>query len=205
MNTLRKLWESVIYMGMKPGSTPSQTRIARFFGPLRGPVERFLAGGMAPSDPLYLTNRTFGQKLRTGVVVAIPCLIVIALVTVGVGSYIKVREKPVRELTALELRDKILPDLAKTVHVTTNHDLEVTEAHVESGQTATVWGKVRNNTDHSIDNAEVVFDLTTRAGARLGAVAAKIPHVEAKSEAPFRVSVEQDTAAFALVREVVLR
>jgi hypothetical protein len=51
----------------------------------------------------------------------------------------------------------------------------------------------------------VVFDLVDGSGARLGAVAAKIAHVDPKSTAPFRVIAEQEHAAYALVREVVLR
>jgi hypothetical protein len=205
MKMLRHLWESIIYVGMKPGSAASPSRIPRLFGPLRGPVERFLAGGVAPTDPLYLTNRTFGQKLRTAVVVSIPCLIVVGLVALGVRSYFSVSEKPVRDLTAAELKEKILPNLAQNIHIATNHDLEVTEARVERGQPTMVLGAVKNNTDHAIENARVVFDLTSNTGARLGAVAADIARVDAKSTAPFRIAVEQDTAAYALVREVVLQ
>jgi hypothetical protein len=168
-------------------------------------VERFLAGGIAPSDPLYLTNRTFGQKLRTAVVVAIPCAIVFGLLALGVGSYIRVREKPPQDMTTAELKEKILPTLARNIEISTNHDLEVTEARVEQGEPTVVLGAVKNNTGHAIDNAQVVFDLTAASGARLGAVAATIAHVDAKSTAPFRIAVPQDNAAFALVREVVLQ
>jgi hypothetical protein len=189
---------------MQPG-TAQPSRIARLFGPLSGPVQRFLAGGVAPTDPLYLTNRTFGQKLRTALVVAVPCLIVMGVIALGVSHYISVREKPQRQLTAAELAEKMLPNLSREVQVKANHDLEVIEARVETGSPCMVWGTVKNNTGHAIDNAEVVFDLTTEAGARLGAVAAKVAHVDAQSTAPFRISIEQDTAAYALVREVVLR
>lgn len=205
MKIVRKVWESIVYVGMRPGSAASGSRIPRLFGPLRGPVERFLAGGIAPSDPLYLTNRTFGQKLRTAVVVAIPCAIVFGLLALGVGSYIRVREKPPQDMTTAELKEKILPTLARNIEISTNHDLEVTEARVEQGEPTVVLGAVKNNTGHAIDNAQVVFDLTAASGARLGAVAATIAHVDAKSTAPFRIAVPQDNAAFALVREVVLQ
>lgn len=205
MKIARKLWESIIYAGMRPGSAASASRIPRLFGPLRGPVERFLAGGVAPSDPLYLTNRTFGQKMRTAVVVAIPCLILVGLLAVGVGSYIRVREKPAQDLTIAELREKVLPTLPRNIEITTNHDLEVTEARVEQGEPTVVLGTVRNNTGHAIDNARVVFDLAADSGTRLGAVAATVAHVDANSTAPFRIAVPQDNAAYALVREVVLQ
>jgi len=194
----------MVYMGMRPGSAPLPSRVARLFGPLRRPVERFLAGGVAPSDPLYLTNRTFGQRLRTAVVVAVPCMILIGLVGLGVSSYIRVKDQPAPELTTAELKEKILPNLARNIQITTNRDLEVVEAHVETGPTPALLGTVRNNTGHAIEDARVVFDLTTDSGARLGAVAAKIIRVDAMSTTPFRIAVEQDTAAFALVREVVL-
>ena len=203
MKSIRKLWESIVYLGMQPGSPP-QHRIARLFGPFRGPVERFLAGGLAPTDPLYLTNRTFSQKFRTGLVVAVPCLLVAGLLTLGIGRYIRIREKPVTELTKAELQERILPNLAKNIHISTNHDLEVVEARVEGGDPTVVSGTVKNNTNHAIEDANVVFDLTDRFGARLGAVAAKIAHVDAESTAPFRIEAAQRTAAYALVREVVV-
>jgi hypothetical protein len=168
-------------------------------------VERFLGGGIAPSDPLYLTNRTFGQKLRTAVVVAIPCVIVFGVLALGVGSYIRVREKPAQDVTTAELREKVLPTLARNIEISTNHDLEVTEARVEQGEPTVGLGTVRNNTGHAIDNAQVVFDLTADSGARLGAVSATIAHVDAKSTAAFRIAVQQDNATFALVREVILQ
>jgi hypothetical protein len=205
MKIARRVWESIVYVGMRPASAASGSRIPRLFGPLRGPVERFLAGGIAPSDPLYLTNRTFGQKMRTTVVVAVPCMIVFGLLALGVGSYIRVREKPAQDVTTAELREKILPTLARNIEISTNHDLEVTEARVEPGDPTVLLGTVRNNTGHAIDNAQVIFDLAGDSGARLGAVAAPIAHVDANSTAPFRIAVQQDNATFALVREVVLQ
>jgi hypothetical protein len=204
MNVVRKVWESVVYMGMQPAPAAPRNRISRLFGPIRRPLERFLAGGPAPSDPLYLTNRTLGQKIRTAAAVAIPCLILVGLVALGAGRFIRVREKPVRDLTTAELKEKVLPNLAHDVQIETNGDLEVAEARVEHGPPVALVGSVKNNTAHAIENAQVVFDLAALNGARLGAVAATIAHVDAKSTAPFRIAVEQDNAAFAVVREVVL-
>jgi hypothetical protein len=166
-------------------------------------VERYLSGGRAPSDPLYLTNRTIGQRLRLAAVVAVPGLILVGVVALGAGRYFRVRDKEQRQLTSAELAQQLLPGLAKNIDVRSNHDLEVAEARVEPGRT--VSGTVKNNTDHAIDHAAVILDLTTVSGARLGAVAAKIPHVGPKSTAAFRIKVEQDTAVFAQVREVVLQ
>ena len=199
MKRLRKLWESVVYMGMQPGADP-QRRISRLFGPFRGPVERFIAGGVAPSDPLYLSNRTLGQKIRFSIVVAIPCVLVLGLLAIGAGNYFHVQEKPVRELTIAELREKILPNLAKNIRIET-HDLEVVEARVEPGH---VLGTVRNIANHPIEDATLVFDLTDGVGTRLGAVSAKIAHVDANSTAAFHIDIDQPNAGFALVREVVV-
>lgn len=162
-----------------------------------------IVSGRAPSDPLYLTNRTLGERLRLAGVVAIPCLILGGVLALGVGRHFRVREREERQLTSEEVARQLLPGLAKNIQVRSNHDLEVMDARVELGRK--VSGTVKNNTDHAIDDAKVILDLTAVSGARLGAVAARIAHVGPKATASFRISVEQDTAAFAQVREVVLQ
>jgi len=204
MNKLRSLWESVVYVGMKPGSAPVATRLARWFGPFRSPVERFLTGGLAANDPLYLTNRTFGQRLRVAIVVMVPCLLLAGVVTLGIGVYIRAHQKPPERLTNAEVAARMLPKIdPQEMHLDTNHDLEVVNAAVESGHI--VAGTVRNNTDRPINNAAVIFELTNSSGARLGAIAAEIPHVDPRGTSEFRVTVEQEDAVMALVREVRLR
>ncbi|HMD70172.1 MAG TPA: FxLYD domain-containing protein [Bryobacteraceae bacterium] len=205
MKTLRKLWESIVYAGMRPDSAPSAPRSGRRLGRFRDKVERFLSGGPAPSDPLYLTNRSIFQRARVAILVLIPCLILLGLLALGVSHRLRVREKPVHQPTPAEIAQATLPNLVKNIQITTDHDLEVAEARIQHGDPTMVVGTVKNNTAHAIDNARVVFTLTTEVGAKLGYVAVHIEHVDPKSTAPFSLGIEQENAAFALVREIVLQ
>jgi hypothetical protein len=190
---------------MEPRSAPSAPRSGRRFGRLRDRLERFLAGGPAPSDPLYLTNRSIFQRARTAILVIIPCLILVGVVALGVSHYFRVREKPVHQLTAAEIAQSTLPNLVKNVQITTDHDLEVSEARIQHGQPTMVVGTVKNNTSHAIDNVRLVFTIANDIGAKLGYVAVHVEHVGPKSTAPFSIGIEQDDAAFALVKEIVLQ
>jgi len=65
--------------GMKPSGDPKQavatpeTRAGR----QRARIDKWISGGPAPTDPLYLTNRTWNQKIKTWSVIAVPLLILI--------------------------------------------------------------------------------------------------------------------------------
>lgn len=205
MNRLRKLFESIAYAGMKPGGTPRKKRL-RWLGPLAGPAARFLDGGAAPSDPFYLTNRTFGQKVRLGVMIGVPCLLVAGAIGLAVTGYFDTPQQapPPSTLTPEQAAAKMLPNLDKDLQIDANRDVEVADVHIEHGAIAKVAGTVRNTTDHPIQNAELIFDLTDNAGSRLGAVSTHVPKIDAKGSAPFSLPVEQHDAAFALVREIRL-
>ena len=205
MNNLRKLWESIVYAGMEPRSAASAPRPGRRFGRLRDRLDRFLSGGPAPSDPLYLTNRTIFQRARTAILVTIPCLILVGVLALGVGHHFRVREKPVHQPTAAEIAQSTLPNLVKSVQITTDHDLEVSEARIQHGEPTMVVGTVKNNTAHAIENVRLVFTITNDVGAKLGYTAVHVERVEPTSTAPFSIGIEQDDAAFALVREIVLQ
>ena len=66
-------------------------------------------------------------------------------------------------------------------------------------------GDVKNNTGHAIDNIRLVFTLTNEVGSKIGAVAVHVDRVDPKSTAPFSLAIEQDNAAYALVREIVIQ
>jgi hypothetical protein len=126
------------------------------------------------------------------------------VLALGVGGVLRARQKSQKQMTSAEIAAATLPTIdAKQLHIVSNRDLEVVDASVESGHI--VAGTVRNNTDNPINDATVYFDLTNRNGARLGAVATHIRHIEARSELPFRITAEQQNVAFALVREVRLQ
>ena len=204
MNRLRKLFESIAYAGMKPGGTRQGKRMG-WLGPLAAPVTRFLDGGAAPSDPFYLTNRTIGQRLRLAVVIAIPCALVvgaIALATMGYFDAAQTVVPPAPTLTPEQVAAKMLPNIDKDLKIDSNRDIGVSDVRVERGSTVRVVGTATNNTGHSIDDVELVFDLTDVSGSRLGAVSTKVARIPAKGSAGFSFAVQQHTAAFALVRDI---
>src|SRR5215470_16569561 len=95
-------------------------------------LERFV-GGSAPSDPLYLTNRTFGQKLRIGLLIGTPVLAIAGLVAMALGNYF---DSPPPQKAAApkpatgEITAKVLPNLEKEYKSESDRQVEVTEAAV---------------------------------------------------------------------------
>jgi hypothetical protein len=104
-----------------------------------------------------------------------------------------------------ELTAKVLPHLEKDYKSDSDRDVEVTEAVVARGADSSISGKLRNNTDHTVMAADVVFDVTDEEGSALGAVAVRVENIGAKATVPFRKAIEQHTARSALVREVHVR
>jgi hypothetical protein len=202
---IKHFLENLAYAGLKPqGRRPAQaspepnnTAIGAWF-------ESKLTKA-APSDPLYLSNRTLGQKLTSWVFVGIP----VTLVLVGIGlTLFGVFDKsapitpPPPGLTNAQIAEKMLPDLNKDLHIETQHDLNVEDVHVVVGAPSRLVGIAKNNTDHSIPKAELFFDLTDRSGSRQGAVSTELKNIASKSSARFQFAIESSAATFALVREV---
>jgi hypothetical protein len=197
-NRFRQFIESVLFAGLKPGGRSTSGGM-RWLGPLRAPFERFLSGPSS-ADPLYLSNRTLGQKLKLAAVVAVPALLVAGGLMLALSSRTP-GTGPGVEPTAAEINQRILPHLDKNIHVEVNRELEVMEVHIERTPDPKLACTVRNNTSHAIQNGEVVFDLTDSSGSQLGAV--RVPmSLPASSTTKFQISIRQQSAAFALVREV---
>ena len=102
-NPLKKFIESLLFAGLKP-STPGQAPSAPAKrGQLRLLWERVdrWASGAAPDDPLYLSNRTWRQKLRMGLALGIPGLLVIGGLTLVFGKIlIPKTPPPAKEVTS---------------------------------------------------------------------------------------------------------
>jgi hypothetical protein len=168
-------------------------------------LERFISGS-GPADPLYLSNRTFGQKLRLGLLIGTPALAIVGLMVLALGNYFDPAPSP--QKVAASTREpgaatsKILPDLQKTYRSESDSDCEVSEAAVAGG---TLSGKVRNTTDRTVHVADLVFDLTDENGSALGAVSVKVENIAPHGLAPFHQTVDQRSAKTALVREIHTR
>jgi hypothetical protein len=199
----RKYLESIAYAGMRPGKPKAGSKRMRLLGPLRGPVERVLSGG-GQQDPLYLSNRTFGQKLLGWVKVGVPLLVVVAVVVFAFRTYRR-QDKPPEVLSPAEVAAKMLPDLNKPIHVYSNTDIEVVEVSVDHAAGDRLVGKFRNTTDHEIQSGEVDFTLTGVNGTQVGAVNVKVTKLAAGGTVPFTQPIAEKAATFALVREVRTR
>ena len=70
-NRIGEFIESIVYAGMKPAGRSSEDAPAAKPGWLSR-----LLNGPAQSDPLYLTNRTAGQKARRALLLVSPIVLV---------------------------------------------------------------------------------------------------------------------------------
>ncbi|MGA7238282.1 MAG: FxLYD domain-containing protein [Bryobacteraceae bacterium] len=161
-----------------------------------------------PSDPLYLSNRTLGQKLTAWSIIGIPALVVLGglgLVLFGFFDKDAPIAPPPAGLTNAQVAEKMLPDLNKDIHIESQHDLDVEDVHVVMGAPSHLVGIAKNTTDRPISTAELIFDLTDRNGSRQGAVSTEIKNIASKTSVPFQFAIESSAATFALVREVHVR
>jgi hypothetical protein len=202
LKRLRRFVDSIVFAGLKPDAPREQAKRTRWFGPLRGLVDRILLRP-APPDPLYLSNRTFDQKVKLGLAIAVPCLIVVGGVALGLSHFFQANGPgPAPEPSAAELAAKLLPNVDKTINIEVNKDVQVLEAHVESEGGMKVAGTVENNTDRLIRTTEIILNLTDKTGSDLGAVSAQVDNLAPRATVKFQAPIEQKDAAFALVREV---
>jgi len=205
---IKHFFESVAYAGLRPsGGKPAATAGTKKtgrFAPVRDRFERFLNSG-GPSDPLYLTNRTFMQKARLWLIIGIPSAALLAglgLVLIGYFAKDAGVTAPPAGLTDAELAQKMLPDLDKNLHLNTQQDVEVQDVHVIHGGSGKLAGLALNKTDHVLAKVEIVFELTDKNGSRQGAVSTQLLNLAAKSTVPFQFPIDQADASFALVREI---
>jgi len=201
---LRELVESIVFAGMKPGAPVAQAQRMWWLGPLRRPIERFLSGGFAPSDPLYLTRRTIGQRIRAALVIGAPCLIVAGLMALALSNHFVKKTVMPKDLSPAEVAARMLPNLDH-IKLDTNRDVDVMEVHVDRTKGTAVMGTVMNNTTHEIHSAEIVFDLTDSTGTQLGGVSQKMENLAPRIRRDFRLQIAQNTASLVLVREVKTR
>jgi hypothetical protein len=187
---------------MKSGAPSAQVQRKGWLGPLRARLDRFLAGGPAPTDPLYLSRRTIGQRARTAAALGIPCLFVAGGITWALTNHFtKKVPVPKMDMSPGELAAKMLPNMGN-VKLDTNRDVDVMEVHIDHSKGIAVMGTVMNNTTRQIASAEIIFDLTDATGSQLGGVSQRIENLPPQIRHIFRLPIEQSNARFVLVREV---
>jgi hypothetical protein len=201
----RQWIESIVYVGMRPGQPGRPVAPPdhyRWLGPLRGPVERFLSGGPAPSDPLYLTNRTVRQRVKSAAIIVIPFIFVAVFVGLAAGDYFK-KKAPLQapELTAAEIAAKSLPNFS-TIKLDSNKDVEVLEIAVEHSPGTAIVATVKNHTSRTVHNIEIVVDLTDSSGSQLGGISMPMADLPPNGSAKLRFPITHNSAALAIVREI---
>jgi hypothetical protein len=202
MKPIREFLRSLAFAGLKPGAQAAPKRQLKWLGPLRDPVERLLSSP-APNDPLYLTNRTPGQKLKSWIVIGIPCLLLFGGIALTLSSLLDPPEPPpVKPLTAAEISAKLLPNMNRDFKLAPSSDVQVLELNVDSTRLA---GKVKNTSTREIAAAELVIDLTDANGSQVGAVNAVVERIPPSGTKDFEISIKQHNAAGGLVREVTTR
>ena len=207
MKRILAFLKSIVFAGMKPGAQTAPKRQLAWLGPLRGPVERLLSGGPAPTDPLYLTNRTLGRKFLSWSLVGIPCLVLLAGIGITLSNLLSnlldaPLAKPAKELTAAEITAKLLPNMDKDFKLAAASDVQVLEARVDGTR---LIGKVKNTSTREIAGAELVIDLADAEGSQVGAVSTVVGKIPPSGTKDFEISIKQRNAASAMVREVTLR
>jgi hypothetical protein len=196
MAGLRRVLESIVYAGLKPnvpGKSPER-------GKMRTLWDRILLGE-TPSDPLYLSNRTWKQKLRMGLLVGSPLAIVLGVVLYALVTPPRMSDKLPSDLPAAEIaaRTQIIP---KDFTVSQNTDLQILEVSVDKTSSPhTLTGVLKNNTGRYYSVAELTFDLTDEQGSAVGGASVKVQKVEPHSATPFRFPIPQRNAEFVLVRD----
>ena len=194
---IRKFLQSIAYAGLKPeqrGAPPPR-------GAAHGLWTRLIQGP-APKDPLYLSNRTWPQKLRLGLLVSAPILIVLGVAAYTILTPPPRIDKPPSELTAAEIaaRTAVLP---KDFTLQQNTDLQIVEAAVDrSANPHQVTGILKNNTARRYRAAELAFDLTDEQGSQVGGASTSVGNVEPQATLQFRFPIAQRNARFVFVREV---
>lgn len=210
LKRLKQFFESIAYAGLKPTGgkllVPAAPKKGPF-GPIRERIEKYLNSGSA-NDPLYLTNRTFNQKMRLWLIIGIPAALLLGglgLVMIGYFDAGTTVTAPPVGLTDAELAQKMLPNLTQNLDLGGQKDVEVQDVHVTHTGPAKLAGVAMSKSNHSLSKVEIVFELTDKDGSRLGAVTTELANLAANSTVPFQFSIEQQNASFALVREIHIR
>ncbi|HUO31851.1 MAG TPA: FxLYD domain-containing protein [Bryobacteraceae bacterium] len=168
----------------------------------RGRFEQFLSG-RAPTDPFYLTNRTWQQKLKIAALVAAPVLLLIGLIVIGSTDVFHLHQADPYD-HAIEASQKAAP---VRMHLPDPNfspaGLEVVDIRIaQDSRPPAVTGVIRNNSDHSVSSAEVTYLLADADGSLVGVETASISNLKPHSSATFRGELKSGRAQFVMVRDV---
>ncbi|MFN7992687.1 MAG: FxLYD domain-containing protein [Bryobacteraceae bacterium] len=164
--------------------------------------DRFLSG-TAPSDPLYVSNRSAQQKLRRAAAIVVPVLIVVGVIVAGSIKLFRANVNPYEHLAetpapAPQPAPALRPDPASTPA-----GLEVLTIRIyrDSGPPV-ISGVVRNNTGKAVSSAMVTYFLADSGGSMIATENATVHDVPPRGSVTFRAPLRTQNAAMVMVREV---
>ena len=194
----RNIFESIVYAGMKPNARPAQG------APVSKPglLARVLSGP-STSDPLYLTNRTWKQKLKSGLVIGVPCVLLAGAMGLGLSHLYAPQSAPPKEPTPAEIVANLLPGLEKTVDLTPR-EVEIEYLHPETVGSPKLVGSLKNNTDRTV-TVEFTADLADIHGSKIDSVTERVEKAPPKTSVSFEFPIDDPEAAIAVVRPGTLR
>ena len=200
-NPIRRFFESLAYAGLKPsGGVSLEPKPPRRFGALRERIELFLNGGR-PSDPLYLTNRTWKQKMRAPLLVGIPLLLMFGALSLIFTNVFAPKAPPPKQLTPAEMMASLLPDLEKKVNIKEYTDAEIVELRVVRDGAPRVVGTVRNKTDHVV-SMDLDVEVADSKGSRVATVTERVDATRPNGDTHFEFAAGDPDATYALVRKI---
>jgi hypothetical protein len=166
---------------------------------VRQRLDAFLSGA-PPSDPLYLSNRTWTQKLRPVALIGIPVLIMaLVIVAAATDSLHLRRANPYDRPAAAEP----VPTAPETAVESSPQALEVSNLHIARDvHPPVVTGEFRNNTDHPVHSAEITYFVADNNGSVLATESAQVLEVGPHRVVTFRAPLKSSQADYVLVREV---
>ncbi|HTS60459.1 MAG TPA: FxLYD domain-containing protein [Candidatus Acidoferrales bacterium] len=198
---LREFFESIAYVGLKPDQR-TEARKPTWLGRLAARIERLISG-RAPSDPLYLTNRSLGDKLRFWAVLIVPCLVLAGGIGIALTHILTPSEpKAMAEPSASEVAAKLLPNLDDKLKIDRNNEIDVSEIRIEHSGGSRIEGVVRNTTTHDIASVVIAVSLTDERGSQLANVNIRVDDIPASKTKSFVTPIRQESAKIALVRDV---
>jgi|SRR5450755_1572227 hypothetical protein len=169
---------------------------------LRARVEIFISGP-PPDDPLYLSNRSWQQKLKVGTLLAAPVLLLGALVAIGATDLFRFHKTDPYEHTSVEAQGPAVPQKRLPEPVLASSDLEVVNIRIaREARQAVVTGVVRNNTNRKVESAVVSYYLADTNGGLVGTDTTGVSNVGPHSSVVFRMPLKIAKAQYVMIREV---
>jgi hypothetical protein len=169
--------------------------------PLRERMDVFISG-RAPSDPLYLTNRTWRQKLKIAALIVAPVLLLTILLTIGAVNPFRIHKVAADQRPPDEAPLPAALPKPSSGPLSASTDLEVVNIRISrDSHPPTVTGTIRNRTDRKVDFAEVSYYLADAAGSMMGTDSTVVANVEPYGSVAFRAPLKMAKAEYVMVRD----